>query len=254
MSSACLNRHSDSFHEASIEAISLAALPASPLKNEETFPDVIPHSLTYIALPDNWHSNLILLPHNAIRAELIDLCTMLRSLSTWGRYSLLSIWFPLFHQFVTNYFTFEKEVLLPWVFSQADDSLLKVRVSLEAVKEGVLDALEELSHALILVTTHQQQPADVLPVVVRCAKELISRVEEYFQAEERMLPPVIGTTRTKEQAGYVEQLMAKKLDIGILLRWIPTRDRRVVRRRLGWWRWSRHVREHLHVVKQVCGT
>lgn len=265
-------RLADDFAEASIEAISLAALrnttnqpadddtfPSQPLTTTQSFSPMHSLSLTHSKDPALWHHHLITLPHNALRAELVDLCAMLHAIPTRGKHWLVPRWFPRFYDFIVGYLAFEDEVLLPWIFAGAADGLLDVRKALAREKEHVLDLLEELCHTLALYRT---RPAShVTPLLVRCVRDLVHPTLAYLEREERMFPSIIRATRTREEAVNVERLMARRLDAGLLLRWIPGRERASVRRRLlsgkGWITWMgsgrRTLADHLSVVREVVG-
>lgn len=269
--------YDDDFAEASIEAISLAALRPSPqpdLSMDHTFPPNPPrrvHSAlsarrphqpqTLATLPHHphpslWHHHVLALPHNAIRAELVDLCALLHALSPQTA-PLFTDWHMLFEDFLARYFQFEKDALIPWVYASHSDTLPD-RSALEKRATLITQARNELSQSVSLMRT--MSFAAVVPLLVRASRELTDAVLTYFDVQDKNFPSVIRSFRTRDDACNVERLMARRMDVGILLRWIPSRTQRAqLRTRLlsakGWISWLRKgnkmLLDHLTIVHAI---
>lgn len=192
------------------------ALPAARV--HLVYPD--PHNL--------WHLHVLSLPHNALRAELIDLCAMLHALcaSAGPPFHLLQEWFTHFASFVLAYLEFEDSVLMPWAYAGVDDArLVDFRHSIAPERALIAHLVDELANALSLATT--RPAADVLPLLVRAVRDLVGPVLSYLEREQRVLPNLIQARRTRNDAVNVERVMAKRLDVGLLLRWVPSRSYRL---------------------------
>ncbi|PXF47650.1 hypothetical protein BWQ96_02629 [Gracilariopsis chorda] len=269
--------YDDDFAEASIEAISLAALRPAPqpdLSLDHAFPPNPPrriHSalaacrppqtpalarLPHHPHPSLWHHHVLALPHNAIRAELVDLCALLHAVSPRTA-PLLTDWHIPFDDFLARYFQFEKDALIPWVYASHSDTLPD-RSALEKRAALITQARNELSQSVSLMRT--MSFANVIPLLVRASRELTDAVLSYFDVQDRNFPSVIRSFRTREDACNVERLMARRMDVGILLRWIASRTQRAqLRTRLlsakGWISWLRKgnktLVDHLSIVHAI---
>ncbi|KAI0557729.1 hypothetical protein FGB62_269g03 [Gracilaria domingensis] len=273
--------YDDDFAEASIEAISLAAL-RPPAHNESPPDRVFPpnpprrvhsaltprrtstaHSPAVTHLPHHphpslWHHHVFTLPHNAIRAELLDLYDMLHALSPRTA-PLLTDWHYVFDDFLARYLLFEKEALIPWVYASHSDALPD-RSSLEKRAATIGEARAELSQSVCLMRT--MSFTNVIPLLMRAARQLTDAVLTYMDIQDKNFPTVIRSFRTREDALNVERLMTKRMDVGILLRWIHSRSQRTqLRTKLlspkGWILWfrrgNRTLIDHQSIVDAILG-
>ncbi|CAN8074186.1 unnamed protein product [Agarophyton chilense] len=278
--------YDDDFAEASVEAISLAALrpPAydpppdqivrpnpprrihsalSPRRTSTAHSPARPpaHSPAVTRLPHHphpslWHHHVFTLPHNAIRAELLDLYDMLHALSPRTA-PLLADWHDVFDDFLARYLLFEKEALIPWVYASHSDALPD-RSSLEKRAATIGEARAELSQSVCLMRT--MSFVNVIPLLMRAARQLTDAVLMYMDIQDKNFPAVIRSFRTKEDALNVERLMTKRMDVGILLRWIHSRSQRTqLRTKLlspkGWISWLRRgnktLIDHQNIVDAI---
>lgn len=228
---------------------------APSISHSASAPLSLPAARVHLVHPHShhlWHLHLLSLPHNAIRAELIDLCAMLHSISTSStslsssshtvtttnsspnhqlqlqhpHFHLLREWFPLFRLFIMAYLDFETAILFPWVYAGVSDPpLLTFRQSMAPDRELITHLLLEVSNALTLT----------LPLLVRAVKDLVDLLLDYLKREQRVLPNLIQGRRTRQEAVNVERVMARQLDVALLLRWVPGRSNRMkLRVRFGW--------------------
>lgn len=194
-------------------------------------PLTLPAARVHLVYPDPqhlWHLHVLSLPHNAIRAELIDLCAMLHSLATSSAPALhlLREWFAHFRTFTTAYLDFEDAVLLPWAFTGVEDPrLLDFRRSMAPERVVISQLLDELANALSLISS--RPIAQIFPLLVRAVRNLVGPILSYLEREQRVLPNLIQARRTRSDALNVERVMAKRLDLGLLLRWVPSLSQRL---------------------------
>lgn len=224
--------------------------------NPPPLPPIPPKQTPY---PTTYQSNLLALPHNALRAELADLQQMLHSLPTahlpLSHLHLLAEWTPPFLLFLSSYLNFEATVLHPWIFRPSPTPL---RPRLSAHAAYLTDLAAELANVLALFRARPS--VDVVPLLCRAATDLIASALQYLDAQAKHLPPLIAQGHTRAEAANVTRLMAKTLDIYLLTRWIPKRKDRVAVRRvcLSPVRWvavvargRRQCAEHLAIVDRV---
>lgn len=270
--------YDDAFAEVSLQANSLADL--QPLKrrvpSDNSAAERFPHSprrafssltsrafrqhlaplapvpkLVHDKNPANWHMHIILLPHNAIRAEIHDLSSMVHAV-TQSHTTVLREWHTVFDKFVEEFLQFEEQVLLPWTYAGATEIQASFRKSLAEERAMVRDALTELRTTIRLLRTRPM--GHVKPLLIRASREMGDVIEAYFLREERVLPDVIRGKRSREQGMNVERVMARRMDVGLLVRWIPSRERGHLRRRLvggRFWEWVGGCGKHLGAVDTV---
>lgn len=226
----------------------------------------LPSAFVHLVHPNRhqlWYLHVVSLPHNAIRAELIDLCAMLQAISmdTNPPFHLLQQWYPPFRSFVLSYLAFEHTDLLPWVYAGVDDQqLLDIRNDMVPDRALISHLLDELANALTLVSTRPLPY--ILPLLIRAVRDLVTPVLSYLDREEHILPNLIHAHRSKFEAVNVERLMANRLDIGLLLRWVPHRSRRMSLRFkylsisdfiAYFFRGRIHTIRHLSIVRSIVG-
>lgn len=205
--------------------------PLSSTFAPSSSPLTLPAARVHLVYPDPhhlWYLHVLSLPHNAIRAELIDLCAMLHSLaaSPAPALHLLRDWFTHFRTFLTSYLDFEDAVLLPWIYTGVDDPrLLDFRRSMASDRVAISQLLDELANALSLISS--RPIAQVLPLLVRAVRNLVAPILSYLEREQRVLPNLIQARHSRSDALNVERVMAKRLDLGLLLRWVPSLSQRL---------------------------
>lgn len=210
-----------------------------------------------------WYQHVLSLPHNAIRAELIDLCAMLDSLNNDPKpsFNLLQQWYQLFRSFLSSYLAFEHTVLLPWVYAGVDDErLIDFERSMVPERALIAHLLDELANALTLVSSRPLQC--IMPVLIRAVTDLVTPLLSYLRSEQRVLPNLINARRSRLEAVNLERLMLNQMDVGLLLRWVPYRSHRMLLR-LKYLPLSKlvaypfqgriHTARHLAVVRTIVG-
>lgn len=69
-----------------------------------------------------WDMDLFILPHNALRAEVVDMISILEGMARAGlnltleQIQMFSSWWTVFEAFLAAYFALEDAVLLPWAY------------------------------------------------------------------------------------------------------------------------------------------
>lgn len=215
--------------------------------------------LTKYGGTNTWAADVFSLPHNAIRAECIDLYNILESIHARGRQVCVIeleefyVWWTAFEVFVIEYFDFEADVLFPWVFSLAPtsgarienevglningimkqktdvDSLL--RNSLLARKEILLESIRQLNGTFEL--RRHVDTADIFETILNEVNDFVPKLLEYFHAQERHLPQLAAQTYSssakdviaKKYVQYIRHGEAPQINIVLLSRWMDTETR-----------------------------
>lgn len=198
--------------------------------------------------PANWSLDPFTLPHNAIRAECVDLYNILESIHARS-HSVNSfeleefhIWWTTFDAFIIEYFDFEADVLFPWVFpakSSSDNAPpnlppqkitneIHLRNSLMSKKELLLDAIRQLNGTFEL--RHNVDTADVFHTILDEVSDFVPKLLEYFHVQERHLPPIVERYYTaaakdpivKEYVQYIKKGDSPQTNLVLLSRWMDS--------------------------------
>lgn len=233
--------------------------------------------------PRNWALDIFTLPHNAVRAECVDLYNILESIQARShRVEFLELeefctWWTAFEMFVIEYFDFEADVLFSWIFPKGRDRAPDIPVSelipnkmngdlvlessLLARKEPLLESLRQINGTFEL--RRHVDSSDVFQTILEEVNDFVPKLMEYFHVEERHLPPVVshfhsstvGDTLAKKYVAYIKHGEAPHMNIAILTRWMDktTREKWVranVRgfSRFFYSRWEKRCnKEHAHI-------
>lgn len=233
--------------------------------------------------PSNWALDIFTLPHNAVRAECVDLYNILESIqarSNRVEFSELEefyTWWTAFEIFVIEYFDFEADVLFSWIFSKLGEesediprsgltttklnSDLLLEGSLLARKEPLLESLRQINGTFEL--RRHVDACDVFHTILEDVNEFVPKLMEYFHLEERHLPPLVSHVHsptakdaiTKKYVTYIKHGESPHMNIAILTRWMhkTTREKWVrsnVRgiSRLFYARWEKRCnKEHGYI-------
>lgn len=224
--------------------------------------DAIRRPILYLAkygASNSWAADVFALPHNAIRAECIDLYNILESIHARGRQVCVVeleeffVWWSSFEVFVIEYFDFEADILFPWVFSLAPvsgnrienetgllfrskakskmnvDSLM--RNSLLARKDVLLDSIRQLNGTFEL--RRHVDTADIFETILEEVNNLVPKLLEYFHAQERHLPQLANQTYSssakdviaKKYVQYIRRGEAPQMNLVLLTRWMDSEHR-----------------------------
>lgn len=192
-------------------------------------------SLAEYGGPETWTSDIFVLPHNAIRWEIMDIYTILSSIQRrWSFLSMLDIWevseyWELFELFVAQYFEIEDQIVFPYLLNAAAESLDLKRYH-KVVKYN-RDRLENMLYNIGLSLEQfntSAQPGDVLTKVYLQMLEFLPKLLDYMQQQERVLPNVFSShcepldriMINRASANFLVRAVNGRDGIAILTRWI----------------------------------
>lgn len=183
---------------------------------------------------DTWASDVFVLPHNAIRWEIMDLYTILSSIQRrWATLTLLDVWelseyWEVFEVFVAQYFEIEDQIVFPFMLNVASESTDLKRYH-KVVKYN-RDRLESMLHDVgsTLEQFNSNAAGDVLPKLYEQLSEYLPKLLDYMEQQENVLPEVFATFCDPEDrvllnraaANFIVRAANGRDGIAILTRWI----------------------------------
>lgn len=183
---------------------------------------------------DTWASDVFVLPHNAIRWEIMDLYTILSSLQRrWASLKMIDIWelseyWEVFEVFVAQYFEIEDQIVFPFMLNVANESAELKRYH-KVVKYN-RDRLENILHDVgaTLEQFNTSAAGDVLPKIYSQLSEYLPKLLDYMEQQENVLPEVFSTFCDPEDrallnragANFIVRAANGRDGIAILTRWI----------------------------------
>lgn len=234
--------------------------------------------------PNSWSLDIFTLPHNAIRAECIDLYNILESIHARSQQVCVIeleefyLWWAAFEIFIIEYFDFEADILYPYVFpietppdpdlpepelitqKRYADNLIKN--SLFSRKETLLDSIRQLNGTFEL--RRHVDTSDVFHTILEEVNDFVPKLLQYFHTQERHLPPMVARLRSpsskdtlsRKYVQYVRRGESPHMNLILLSRWMDadTRDKWIRINVRGYWRlmhrrWERRShREHAYIA------
>lgn len=183
---------------------------------------------------DTWGSDVFVLPHNAIRWEIMDLYTILSSIQRrWTSLKMMDVWelseyWEVFEVFVAQYFEIEDQIVFPFMLNIAGESGELKRYH-KVVKYN-RDRLENMLHAVgsTLELFNSSAPGEVLPKVYSQLAEYLPKLLDYMEQQENILPNVFEQYCEPEDRALLNRASANFIiraangrdGIAILTRWI----------------------------------
>lgn len=183
---------------------------------------------------ETWASDVFVLPHNAIRWEIMDLYTILGSIQRrWSSLQMADIWdlseyWEVFEVFVAQYFEIEDQIIFPFLLNVASDSMDLNRYH-KVVKYNK-DRLEAmlLDVGTTLELFNSAPAGDVLPKLYKQLSEYLPKLLDYMQQQEKVLPKVFSSFCEPEDRALINRAAANFIvraangreGIAILTRWI----------------------------------
>lgn len=191
-------------------------------------------SLAEYGGPDNWASDVFVLPHNAIRWEIMDMYTILSSIQRrWNFLTMLDVreaseFWQVFEVFVAQYFEIEDQIVFPYMLNVAAES-----VDLKRYHKVVKYNRDRLEHMLynIGVSLEQFNSLDsghVLANVFSQMVDFLPKLLDYMQQQEHVLPHVFSSycdpqdriMINRASANFIVRAANGRDGIAILTRWI----------------------------------
>lgn len=183
---------------------------------------------------ETWASDVFVLPHNAIRWEVMDLYTILSSLQRrWATLTLLDIWelseyWEVFEVFVAQYFEIEDQIVFPYMLNIASEStdLKRYHKVVNYNRDRLESLLREVSATLEQFNTNAA--GDVLPKLYTQLAEYLPQLLDYMEQQENVLPEVFRAYCDPEDrqllnrasANFIVRAANGRDGIAILTRWI----------------------------------
>lgn len=183
---------------------------------------------------ETWASDVFVLPHNAIRWEVMDLYTILSSIQRrWASLAMVDVWelseyWEVFEVFVAQYFEIEDQIVFPYMLSLANESsdLKRYHKVVKYNRDRLENMLLDVGSTLELFNTN---PAgEVLPKVYSQLSTYLPKLLDYMQQQENVLPNVFAQYCEPEDRALLNRASANFIiraangrdGIAILTRWI----------------------------------
>lgn len=183
---------------------------------------------------DTWSSDVFVLPHNAIRWEIMDLYTIISSIQRrWSSLKMIDVWelseyWEVFEVFVAQYFEIEDQIVFPFMLNVASESGELKRYH-KVVKYN-RDRLENMLHDVgaTLEKFNTNAAGDVMPKIYLQLFEYLPKLLDYMEQQEKVLPEVFAAFCEPEDRALLNRAAANFIvraangrdGIAILTRWI----------------------------------
>lgn len=196
-----------------------------------------------------WDVDLFVLPHNAVRAELMDMVDILNAFAraghnlTLGHMHDFGAWWAVFEDFLTAYFAIDDAVLLPWAYdalasmsglgSDMDDhgdgqdsrEVVEHRIATTARRNRVELLAKEVGNAFTLFRC--KPSGEVLPLLYRALQAFLPRLLSYMARQEHRVsrsPEPSSTYRAELRRRLFNAVLSSKqplTNVFLLTRWAP---------------------------------
>lgn len=183
---------------------------------------------------DTWSSDVFVLPHNAIRWEIMDLYTIISSIQRrWTSLIMLDVWelsayWEVFEVFVSQYFEIEDQIVFPYMLGvAAESSELKRYHKVVKYNRDLLETML-LDIGSTLELFNSVPAGEVLPKVYSQLSEYLPKLLDYLEQQENVLPAVFAEYCDPEDrqlinragANFIVRAVNGRDGIAILTRWI----------------------------------
>ena len=191
-------------------------------------------ALAEFGAPETWHSDVFVLPHNAIRWEIMDLYNILSSIhARWFSLTMLDVWqiseyWEVFEVFVGQYFEIEDQIVFPFMLNIASEStdLKRYHKVVKYNRDRLEAMLLEVGTTLELFNSWS--PAEVLPKLYTQLAEYLPKLLDYMEQQENVLPGVFEqycepddrALLNRASANFIIRAANGRDGIAILTRWI----------------------------------
>ncbi|CAN8069887.1 unnamed protein product [Agarophyton chilense] len=183
---------------------------------------------------DTWYSDVFVLPHNAIRWEIMDLYTILSSIQRrWFSITLhdiaqLAEYWQTFEVFVAQYFEIEDQIVFSFMQSAAEQSSewKKYYMVVHYNRKRLESMLMSVGSTFELFNTCAH--GEVLPKVYQALCDFLPKLLDYMEQQEEVLPNVFRECCEQESrvllnratANFIVRAANGRDGIAILTRWI----------------------------------
>ncbi|PXF45656.1 hypothetical protein BWQ96_04560 [Gracilariopsis chorda] len=183
---------------------------------------------------DTWYSDVFVLPHNAIRWEIMDLYTILSSVQRrWFSLSMLDVaeladYWQTFEVFVAQYFEIEDQIVFPFLLNAAQQSseLKRYHKVVKYNRDRLENLLMGVGSTLELFNTCNA--GEILPKLYQQLCDYLPKLLDYMEQQEDVLPNVFRqycdadarVLLNRAAANFVVRAANGREGIAILTRWI----------------------------------
>lgn len=163
-----------------------------------------------------WHTDVFVLPHNAVRMECLDLYDILVSIAQSRRETEVSVddmnkfeeWWVTACDLFKFYFEVERRILFPWVES-ADSEDWDVQIALKKMR-GMKHKLQEHLTSIERVWNEKtfKTEGEMFALVYQAVNNFVPRLMNYFSDQEVLLPAIVKGFYKAEERVRVDREIA----------------------------------------------
>lgn len=182
-----------------------------------------------------WDIDLFVLPHNAVRAELMDMVDILNAFArsgfnlTLGHIHDFGAWWRVFEDFLLAYFSLDDAVLLPWTCDSKTSAESAEHSAVQSATTARRTRVEHLANEVgNAFTLFRCKPSgEVLPLLYRALHTFLPRLLSYMAKQEQHVgraPNPSTTYRAELRRRLFDSVLSSKqplTNIFLLTRWAP---------------------------------
>lgn len=197
---------------------------------------------------NTWSEDVLTLPHNAVRCELLDMHTMFDAMLkigdrlNYGDIYRMTKWFDTFSGFLKAVCVHESKVLFPIILEAKEtdpnvtnmiDLFQRQQSKIESERNNTDNAFKEISILVSSETTKSQTITEKLTKCIESATLLGSHLIEYYRSQELYLPgPLYDhhqecSLKSFLHSKLVHDMMhseTSKINTVALIRWIQRKE------------------------------
>ena len=197
---------------------------------------------------NTWAEDILSLPHNAVRCELMDMYSMfdavvrLEEKLTFGDAYKMTKWMRLFVGFLKALFSHEIESFFPAVLETKNSNpsieettchFLVQQKRIEGEVTATMELFNELSSMVCKESSTSGEVAEMMTGAIRAATKLGSHLIECYGSQELYIPAALykhypnGSLKAQLHSKLVHDLMkseAAKINTITLTRWMRTKE------------------------------
>lgn len=184
-----------------------------------TVPIIVMSDYTGPGSRSRWHTDVFVLPHNAVRMECLDLYDILVSMAQSRRDADVSVndinnleeWWNTANDLFNFYFEIERRVLFPWVES-ADSQDWDVQTALEKMR-SMKHKLQEHLAGIERVWNEKtfKTEGEMFALVYKAVDNFVPRLMNYFSDQEVLLPAIVQSSYNSDERLRIDREVAKLL-------------------------------------------
>lgn len=185
---------------------------------------------------ETWASDVFVLPHNAIRWEIMDLYTILSSMQKrWSSLMYIDLYefseyWEAFEVFISQYFEVEDQIVFPFMLNVASEctDLKRYHKVVNYNREKLESMLYDIGNTLEEFNNDDAGNDELVPKLYKQLNEYLPKLLDYMLQQENVLPSVFKTYCDPEDrqmlnrvsANFIIRAVNGRNGIAILTRWI----------------------------------